>query len=322
MQKPLITFFILVVSTSLFAGPEDVSFSNGPVTLSGTLLAPKGDGPFPAVVFVHGSGAEDRSNSKTRAKEFVRHGYAALIYDKRGVGKSGGDPNSVHRYSIEDLAGDVKVAVEFLAGHKKIDPRKIGIVASSQGGWVAPLAASRTDKVSFLVVLSGSVCSVGEDNLFERRARLKGEGFSETDLDEVDAMHLVDIQVSRDGSRYDEFQNMWAANKSKPWFKRVYVSENPTPPNHPYRLWYRTVVDVDSRRYLKDLQLPVLWLYGEPAQDVFCPVELSIRNLEELKKQGKLYEIKTIPGANHSLVVKGNDMAFEKELFEWLAKPW
>lgn len=321
MKKPLTALFILV-SITLFAGPEEVSFSNGSITLAGTLLTPKGDGPFPAVVFVHGSGVEDRSNSKNRAKEFVKHGYAALIYDKRGVGKSGGDPNSVQRYSIEDLAGDVKAAVEFLASQKEVDARKIGIIASSQGGWVAPLAASLTDKVAFMVVLSGSVCSVGEDNLFERRARLKGEGFTETDLDEVDAMHLVDIQVSRDGSRFDEFNSMWAANKSKPWFKRVYVSENPTPPDHAYRKWYRTVVDVDSRTYLKELKLPVMWLYGEPAQDPFCPVALSIRNLEALKAEGKRYEIKIIDGANHSLVLKGDDMAFEKELFEWLAKSW
>ena len=67
---------------------EEVSFRNGDVTLSGTLLLPLTEELHPAVVFLHGSGSEGRYAGRFLAEYFTRHGIAALIYDKRGVGKS------------------------------------------------------------------------------------------------------------------------------------------------------------------------------------------------------------------------------------------
>ena len=151
---------LLVVSADCSSGTEEVTLSNRNCTLSGTLLTPNGKGPFAAVVFVHGSGPEERSNSKSRAKDFVRRGYAALIYDKRGVGKSGGNQTSVQYFSLEDLAGDVGAAVQFLSSRSEIDARRIGLVATSQGGWVAPLAASKNQGIAFLVIISGSVTTI------------------------------------------------------------------------------------------------------------------------------------------------------------------
>src|SRR5712692_7886380 len=82
---------------------EEVSFRNGDVTLSGTLLLPSTEAPHPAVVFLHGSGSEGRYAARFLAEYFTRHGIAALIYDKRGVGKSTGDWK---RSDFNDLAGD------------------------------------------------------------------------------------------------------------------------------------------------------------------------------------------------------------------------
>ena len=58
-------------------------------------------------------------------------------------------------------------------------------------------------------------------------------------------MHLVDLEVSRSGSRFDEFTKLWEDNKSKRWFPRVYTGNAPAGPQHDYRKWYRTVMDVD-----------------------------------------------------------------------------
>jgi len=82
---------------------EEVSFRNGEITLSGTLLLPSTKGPHPAVVFLHGAGSEGRYGARFLAEYFTRYGIASLIYDKRGVGKSTGDWK---RSDFSDLAGD------------------------------------------------------------------------------------------------------------------------------------------------------------------------------------------------------------------------
>lgn len=99
---------------------EDAVFTNGEITLAGRLYLPLGAGPFPAVVFTHGSGPSGRDNPRydEEAREFVRSGIACLLYDKRGVGASTGDWRTA---SFEDLAGDALVhnfinTLTYLAG--------------------------------------------------------------------------------------------------------------------------------------------------------------------------------------------------------------
>ena len=89
---------------------EDVRFSNGDVQLAGTLISPTTQGPHPAVILVHASGAEDREYLLPFARFLIRHGMAVLGYDKRGVGASTGDWNKA---SFDDLAGDVVAAFEY-----------------------------------------------------------------------------------------------------------------------------------------------------------------------------------------------------------------
>lgn len=309
---------LLLFFSAAASAQEEINFTSGDITLFGTLIKPKGDGPFPAVIFIHGSGAEERDNSKSRAKEFAKNGIAAFIYDKRGAGKSGGVNNFNQYYSFDSLALDVEAAVGMLAKRVDIKPDKIGFVAASQGGWVAPLAAVMNKNIAFMIIISGSVSTVGEDNLFERNARLKKEGFSDNEIKVAEAMHIVDQEVSRSGNRFDEFKKMWDQYKTASWFRRVYVSEEPNPPNSKYRQWYRTVLDFNTVNYLDKLNIPVLWLYGDPEVDRFCPVSLSIERLNELKKAGKNYEIITIPGADHSLIKKSKDYLLEESVFNWL----
>ena len=84
-------------------------FTNRDVQLTGTLIAPSVGGRHPAIVLVHGSGAENRAYMLPWARFLIRHGIAVLGYDKRGVGESTGDWNAA---TYEDLAGDAVAAVE------------------------------------------------------------------------------------------------------------------------------------------------------------------------------------------------------------------
>jgi dipeptidyl aminopeptidase/acylaminoacyl peptidase len=133
---------------------EDVRFSNGEIQLAGTLRRPRTSGRQPAVILVHGSGAENRDYVLPFARFLVRRGMAVLAYDKRGVGGSTGD---WYTASFEDLAGDVVAGLAYLKTRREIDPAQIGLLGVSQAGWVMPIAAVRAPDIAF--VISVSICA-------------------------------------------------------------------------------------------------------------------------------------------------------------------
>lgn len=138
---------------------EDFTWTNGDITLAGTLTIPEGDGPFPAIILLTGSGTQDRDSTLLGHKPFwviadalTRRGIAVLRYDDRGTGGSTGDPNS----TTADFARDALAGVQKLAQHGKIDRKHIGLVGHSEGGIIAPLAASQSGDVAFIVSLAGT----------------------------------------------------------------------------------------------------------------------------------------------------------------------
>jgi len=305
---------------------EDVFFQNADVQLAGTVVRPRRDGVLPGVVLLHGSGAEDRTSLLFYARMFARHGFAALIYDKRGVGDSGGDPESWRRFNFHELAGDAAAAIRFLRAREDVDAYGVGLFAASQGCWVAPLAAVRTGHLAFMVQVSASVSTVAEDRLFERAARLRHEGFEEGEIEEAHQMQIVDQEVTRSGQQFDRFTELWLENEGKRWFPRVYTSEQPTPPDHEWRIWYRTIIDFDPVPVLKEITVPSMWIFGDPARDRFGPVQSSIGSLQALNKTGKQNQIKVFHDTDHSLQPSRQGISalwdrravFEDDLFAWL----
>jgi uncharacterized protein len=95
---------------------EDVRFSSGDIQLTGTLISPITGEKHPAIILVHGSGAENRDYMLPFARFLIRRGMAVLGYDKRGVGGSTGDWNTA---SFDDLAGDVVAAFNYLSWPKR-----------------------------------------------------------------------------------------------------------------------------------------------------------------------------------------------------------
>jgi imidazolonepropionase-like amidohydrolase/pimeloyl-ACP methyl ester carboxylesterase len=159
-----------------FYREEEVSFKNGDVALSGTLLLPPGKSKTAAVIFTHGSGPDSRAPYKDWALRFVKRGVAALIYDKRGVGKSTGEWRSA---SMEDLADDAIAGLNLLKTRAEIDTAHIGIAGHSQGGWIAPLAASRSKDAAFVITSAASGVGPDKQSIYHRAGVLRGLGFSE-----------------------------------------------------------------------------------------------------------------------------------------------
>jgi pimeloyl-ACP methyl ester carboxylesterase len=129
------------------------------VTIAGTLTIPKGDGPFPAVLLIAGSGPQNRDEALFGHKPFLvladyltRHGIAVLRVDKRGIGKSTGDAEAA---TTHDFAADATKGVQFLKSRKEIDPKHIGLLGHSEGGLIAPMVAAESPSdVAFVVLLA------------------------------------------------------------------------------------------------------------------------------------------------------------------------
>lgn len=155
---------------------EEVRFQNGDVSLAGRLILPPGPGPFPAVVFVHGSGPGTRGGMFGLSEYLATQGFATLAYDKRGVGQSTGTWNrNVDSLEFERLAGDALAAVAFARNRPEIDPRRVGFWGISQAGWIIALAA-RSPDVAFSLVVSGPAVSLGEENYYSSLTGDDGDG--------------------------------------------------------------------------------------------------------------------------------------------------
>lgn len=173
----LTVFFLALGSPSMSAETaayrtEDVTFESHGARLSGSLVIPVNQEIRAGVVFIHGSGAQTRSLGW--AEKFAAAGIAALVYDKRGVGKSGGQyeaDRNVSEANLALLADDASTALEALARHASLKGVPVGFTGISQAGWIAPLAARRSPQAKFLVLWSGPVCKVSEEDIFSKYTR-------------------------------------------------------------------------------------------------------------------------------------------------------
>ncbi|HEY9376160.1 MAG TPA: prolyl oligopeptidase family serine peptidase [Jiangellaceae bacterium] len=148
----------------------DLTFTCEDVALSGTAYLPDGQGPFPAVVWVHGAGPAERLRWGGEVLPgLVRAGVAVLSFDKRGAGASEGEccPGDEGYFNL--LTSDVEGAVAVLRGLPDVDADHVGLVGASQAGWIVPRAAIEAD-AAFVALASAPTVPERTANLYERLA--------------------------------------------------------------------------------------------------------------------------------------------------------
>ena len=164
---------------------EEVSFVNEKEgnTLTGTLTVPAGDGPFPAMVLVSGSGQQNRDEELMNHRPFwviadycARHGIAVLRYDDRGVGGSTGE---VENATSMDFSYDAEAAFDFLCKQKNINALQVGILGHSEGGIINFMVSARRPEVAFLVSLAGPAVNGMEVLKEQQVAILRASGMTE-----------------------------------------------------------------------------------------------------------------------------------------------
>ena len=147
---------------------QDITVSSGNFELTGTLTVPKGSGPFPAVVLVHGSGPHDRDENvfgnrpfKDLAWGLAGHGVATLRYDKRTQQYGAAlDPKTLT--VDQEVVDDAIAAVRLLTKRQDLDRKRIFVVGHSLGAVAAPYTATRESQIAGIVMLAASARPVYE----------------------------------------------------------------------------------------------------------------------------------------------------------------
>jgi pimeloyl-ACP methyl ester carboxylesterase len=274
---------------------EEVRFSSGDVQLAGTLISPNSRAKHPAIILVHGSGAENREYMLPFARFLIRHGMAVLSYDKRGVGASTGDWNTA---SFDDLAGDVVAAFNYLKGRRDVDAGQIGLLGVSQAGWIMPLAASRATGLGFLISISGAGVPAAETTIDQARNEMTAGGMPPQDVDDIVGVMKLQYQFARTGQGWDEYAatlEKLAARTGPPP-----PDTFPRTPDHPYWQFIRRLYFYDPAPTLRQLQVPTLALFGELDNNIVA--EKNRAAWEAALKAGgnRDYTLRILPKANHS----------------------
>jgi len=284
------------------AGPrpykeEDVHFRNGGVILAATLRLPLARGRHPALFLLQGSGDADRGAESFYADYFARRGVATLVYDKRGTGSSGGD---YRQESFGDFAADALAGVHYLQSRTEIDPKRVGLYGRSHGGIVAPLAASLSSDVSFVIVVSGTAVPPYKQVTYQAEAQMRRDGFSEAEIVEAVSYMNQKWEVARSGGEgWDRLQAATQAARDKRWLVRAQPAtklEDIVPS-------WKLQMGYDPMPALEGVKCPVLALFGE--LDTLTPVTETIAILRTgFENAGnRNHVIKVFPNADHALLV-------------------
>ncbi|MCP4613384.1 MAG: alpha/beta hydrolase [Planctomycetes bacterium] len=295
---------------------EEVVFSNKDVTLAGTLTLPRTSGRHPAVVLLHGSGPLNRDQEVFGMKYFriiadhlTRRGVAVLRYDSRGVGGSSGTP---YQFTLTDVAEDALAAIGYLKTRNDINPVQIGLCGKSQGAIVAPLAASRSEDVAFIICLAGFGIPGEEAHVAQMTAIARADGASQQEIEALVENLKRIISLIRKEANEAEIRPLITTMLKNQWASMSQNSEKETKEDDEavdahvdcalslYKSpWFRFFIDYDPKPALEQVICPALFLFGE--LDTQIPAEINRMAIwDALKQSGNDdYTLKTIPKANH-----------------------
>jgi uncharacterized protein len=279
---------------------EEMTWRTGDVSVAGTLVLPPGPGPFPAVVVLHGGGDSSRESPPYAfwSEYLPRLGIAVLSYDKRGNGMSTGDWRSV---GFEERAADVAGGLNQLRGNAAIDPDRLGLLAVSQGSWIAGLVARMDPSVRFIVHISGPAVSVVEADTYAVESQLRREGWAQEAMAERLDLWRLNADVARHPESDEDWNRLQSALervRDREWFRR-----SPYEPERysSWRTWYHHVLDYDPEPTLRDLHIPMFWIFG--SMDSESDPATNVKALEDLRRSGKEYTIGVYPGAGHGILI-------------------
>ena len=272
--------------------------------LAGRLLLPKGNSRVPVVVLVHGSEQTPGRQLFALQRQFPAAGIGAFVYDKRGTGESTG--TFTHDYPL--LAADAAAAAREarrLAGKRA---SRLGFHGGSQGGWVAPLAATLTP-VDFVIAAYGLAVSPLDEDREAVALDMTRHGFGADETRKALELARAVEAILKSGFQrgYAEMEALRAKYSDEPWFRYLRGNVTGLLLSQPEAFWRENgpalfagiLPDYDPMPVLEKLRTPQLWILG--SDDIDAPPQETWRRLLKLRRAGRPISAVMLKGAEHGL---------------------
>ena len=300
---------------------EEITFRNEAVLLKGTLTKPDTNIPCPVVIVTHTSnaGTRDFGVYQHLTNLLPRLGIAVFLFDRRGSGDSTGDFETA---TFFDLAADAKAAIDHLKLRSDINPKHIGVWGMSQGGWIAPLTASKSADVAFVIAVSAVGVTPAEQMNYSAEYELREQGFPEEPIRQMLELRGLVNEYFRGKVDRTKVQEKLDIFRDEAWFPFAYL-EGDLPQDPSVEKWHQEM-DFDPLPIIQNVQVPTLLLYGE--QDPWVPIDKSIAVWKEHGPDD--LDIHQIKNANHFMIsiphsgIQGDEgpqvEAYSAVLTQWL----
>lgn len=267
-------------------GDESVRIQANGFALATTLTHPKTPGRAPAVVLIGGSGPADRDGTVAGipvmgqiAKALVEAGFFVARYDKRGIGQSGGRPETA---TLVDYAEDARVIVEYLRKQRKdVDDKRVAVLGHSEGAWVALQLAAVEKNVAAVVLVAGASETGGALVLEQQQHLLSAMQASEDDRKSKAELQTRINAAATGAGTWENIPEDLRKQADTPWFA--------------------SFLSFDPAKRLKDVRQPILIVQGEKDRQVPARHAERLAELARARK-GRAVEVVQVPGVNHLLV--------------------
>ncbi len=281
---------------------QEVAFNSDGLPLAGVLYCPTGGQLRPGLVYIHGSGGGNTRvdfHDMYMLNYLAMRGVAILIPDKRGCGKSGGNWRNA---SFEELARDALAATGPLLDCASVDPNRVGLFGFSQGGWIAPLAATMSNDIAFIVNASGAAVDLTDQVAHEMHNTFVAAGLTGEQLAQFDSLQMLAERYVADTSRWAEYAAM--RERLMQTEAGSMASGFPGTPDNWRWQWAFSVGDFDPMPFYRQLDIPILVLYGKEDEQDNVPVAASVDRLMTL---GDKVTVRVYEGSGHLLGVPSGD---------------
>jgi uncharacterized protein len=294
---------------------REVVFQSHGTALAGRLVMPPGSNKVPVVVLLHGSETDSALKYYSLQRMLPAHGVGVFVYDKRGTGSSGGK----YTQDFSLLADDAVAAVTTARSLASARLGRIGFQAGSEGGWVAPLAASRTP-VDFAIVCFGLAVSPIDEDQESVELQLSEKGYSRGEIrDALKVARAVENVAASDfSSGYAQLNRLRARYSKARWYADLrgdYTwlflpkSETELRAMAPDFDWH-TPWNYDAMPVLRSLHTRQLWILG--GEDYEAPSRETLRRLDSLIAAGGDYTIAYYAKAEHGMTLFETDASGER----------
>ena len=232
------------------------------------------------------------------AGDLAAAGFAAVRYDRRGVGQSGGRPDAA---TLNDFAEDARAAVRYLRNRRDIDKDRVAVLGyGSEGGAIALDAAAREGRIG-AVVLVGAMGSTGADFVLDQQRRAL-DGLT---LTEGERAERVDLQ-----------QKILAAVMSGKGWDQLPAAVR----TQADTAWFRSFLAFDPAKAFEKARRPVLVVRLDQDSRVAPDQAERLLALANGRKKGEGATLLAIPGVDHTLAPPAETEGAERRVAPSVAR--